>query len=309
MDISHITKLLSSLGQNQVTIPIITNDFIETKVDGFYSSILKCDVFDLLDDMNKEIYKHKGNKGRHVNLSKSNKLSQNHDSTVVTKPDTIQTSFERESPKNTYSNIIHVLACVNDNLLMFERNSEKIISFVTSYMRNLINFVNNLNMKSLMIDDKKITKSLIVQQLSSISDDISCINNNDIQNMLISLSSKYLMKHIILMNKNMDIIFSHFDYTNNDIEDVILISVNDNNTEYLLNDVVKVDVYKEDYVKTNINDIKKQDNYKENLKSLCVKDLRNIAKKLCIDIVDTHTDKLYSKVDLRLLIEAKLNSI
>jgi hypothetical protein len=192
---------------------------------------------------------------------------------------------------------------------MFEKSNDKISLFINSYLRNLINFVNEQNIKNIVIEDRKLTKAVVLQELSNIIENKSYHDNTDTQKLLVSLSSRYLMKHIVLMDSKGTVTYSEFNYNNNDIEDVVLITKSDNNSKYYLDDVVKADVYKQDYVIKNINDIKLQDNYKENLKSLSVKDLRTIAKKLCIDTADTHTGKLYLKVDLRLLIEAKLNSI
>ena len=303
MDISHITNLLSSLGKNQVTIPIISNDFVETKVDAFYSSVLHNDVFELLDDMSKEIQHNKGNKGKQVKQIKSHKSLHNKECNINVKTNDLPCE------KMAYTSILHVLACVYDNLLMFEKNNDKISLFINSYLRNLINLVNETNIKQLIIDDKKFTKAVIIQELSNMIETSTYHDNPDTSKLILSLSSKYLMKHIVLMENKGNVLYIEFDYNNNDIEDVVLIKKSDTNTKYYLDDVIKADMYKQDYVIKNINEIKLQDNYKENLKSLSVKDLRIIAKKLCIDTLDTHTGKLYSKVDLRLLIEAKINSI
>ena len=315
MDISHITKLLSSLGKNQVTIPITSNDFIETKVDILYGKMLHQDVFEELDDMNKELQKYKGNKGKYVKNQKSFRIlsnnyhEMNEDNKCVTTNNNSEKQLDTQTDKMIYTNIIHILACINDNILMFEKHTDKISLFINSYLRSLINFVNEHSTKSIVIDDAKVGKTVIIQQLSDIIEGKSFHNNISIEKLLISLSSKYLMKHIVLGDKKGKIIYSEFDYNNINIEDVVKISKNDMNTEYYLDDVIKVDVYKQDYITKNINEIKLQDNYKENLKSLSVKDLRIIAKRLCIDTVDAHINKLYSKVELRLLIEAKINSI
>jgi hypothetical protein len=300
MDISHITKLLSSLGKNQVTIPITSNDFIETKVDVLYGTIFDHDVFESLDDMSKEIQRCKGKSVKGISVKCTKPLCN------ISHDDCESNNLKTQNDKMICTSITHILACVNDNLLMFEKNGDKISLFMNSYLRSLINFVNEQNIKSLVIDDTKLAKAVIIQELSNM---IEGKPVHHTQNLVISLSSKYLMKHIVLMDNKGNVLYSEFDYNNNDIEDVILIIKNDNNTEYYLDDVIKVDLYKKSYVIKNINDIKLQNNYKENLKSLTVKDLRIIAKKLCIDIVDADTSKLYSKVDLRLLIEAKINSI
>lgn len=299
MDISHITNLLSSLGKNQVTIPILSNDFIETKVDNLYVSVLNNDIFDLLDDMNKELQMNKGKQ------YKQKKPRDKECYGIVER----KNSDAQHSNRMIYTNIIHLFACIHDNTLMFDKNPDKISLFTNAYLRSLINYVNEQVIRSIIIDDRKLTKATIVQDLSNIINDINLSDNTENFKLLISLSSKYLMKHIILVNVKGDVVYSEFDYNTNEFEDVVIIIKSDTTTECHLDDIIKTDVYKDDYVKKNINEIKLENNYKENLKSLSVKDLRIIAKKLCIDIIDAHTSKLYSKVDLRLLIEAKINSI
>lgn len=306
MDISHITRLLSSLGKNQVTIPIVTNEYIETNVHSLYGSTLKDDIFDNCDDFTKEIQKNKGvTRNKQVIKKTQNKYIE---------PYTDMVEKSREQKDNSvYSNLIHVFASIQDNMLMFETKEDKILMSINSYLRSLINYVsNNADFKNITFEDKKLSKVVILQELTKMMNfnDLSLHQNIDIESnkLLILLNSKYLMKHVVLYDSKKDMIHNEFDYTNDNIEDVLCVTKMDNNL-YYFDEILKVNVYKEKYVKDNIIAIKLQDNYKENLKSLSVKDLRQIAKKLCIDIVDTHTSKLYSKGDLRLLIEAQLNSI
>jgi hypothetical protein len=306
MDISHITKLLSSLGKNQVTIPIVTNEYNETNVHSLYGSTLKDDIFNHCDDFMKEIQKHKGvNSNNQVikknKISYSDKIEKKTTNSIVQKDNSV------------YFNLIHVFACVQNNMLIFETKNEKILTAINSYLRELQNYVsNNTDFKSVMIDDKKITKVTLLQELTKILNfnDLSLHLHidNETNKLLILLNSKYLTKHIVLYDNKGEIIYYQFDYTNDNIEDVLCITKGDNGI-YYLEEILKVQVFKEKFIKNNITAIKQEENYKENLKSLSVKDLRQIAKKLCIDIVDTHTSKLYSKTELRLLIEAQLNSI
>ncbi len=315
MDISHITNLLSSLGKNQVTIPIVSNEFIETNVDSFYTSVLKNDIFEDCDDLMKGMQNNKTRiKVKQVISNDINKTRVDLKNNVNLSQSECNNKEEHYDKKDnlhvTYENILHLLACIQDNLLVFEKNTTKHINI---YVKDLLNFVsNNPELKSVNIGDKKFTKTAILQELMKLLniDDASKYKSIDVDTikLLLTISSKYLNKHIILYNGKAEIVYCEFDYTNHNIEEIVLITKSDTDN-YNLNEVMKVSVFKDMYVKENINEIKQQDNYKENLKSLCVKDLRQIAQKLCIDIIDTHTSKLYSKVELRLLIEAKLNSI
>jgi hypothetical protein len=303
MDISHITKLLSSLGRNQVTIPIVSNEYIETNVHSLYSSILKNDIFDECDDLMKEVQKHKGT----IKSKQLIKKPKNNIQYVEVSKDNLENTIVKND-SSIYLNLLHVFACIQDNTLTFETNEDKILMFTNSYLRDLLNYVsNNTELKSIMLDDKKLTKVLLLQELTKLININDFNIDNETSKLLIALTSKYLKKHIVLYDNKKNIIYNEFDYTDDNIEDVLCITkMNDN--LYYFDEIINVNVFKSKYIKDNIDVIKLQDNYKENLKSLSVKDLRQIAKKLCIDIIDTHTSKLYSKVDLRLLIEAQLNS-
>ena len=306
MDISHITNLLSSLGKNQVTIPIVTNGFIETNVDSLYRSIIKDDIFEECDDLMKEIQKNKiGNK---------NKPAAKHTNTHNVEPiKEVRRVSMQQQYNSVYHNIIHIFACVHDNLVMFETSEDKIITSIKSYLTDLQTYVsNNTDFKSIMIEDRKLSKSLISQEFMKMISygSLSLYQSIDLSliKLLIHVSSKYLRKHIVLYNNTNDIIYCEFDYTDEAIEDVLCITKRNDN-QYFYDENVSVSVFKEKYINDNKRMITIEDNYKENLKSLSVKDLRQVAQKLCIDIVDTHTNKLYTKGDLRLLIEAKLNTI
>lgn len=303
MDISHITKLLSSLGRNQVTIPIVSNEYIETNVHSLYNSILKNDIFDECDDLMKEVQKYKGT----IKSKQLIKKPKNNIQYVEVSRDNLEnTTVKKDS--SMYLNLLHVFACIKDNTLTFETNEDKILMFTNSYLRDLLNYVsNNTELKSIMLDDKKLTKVLLLQELTKLINMNDFNIDNETSKLLIALTSKYLKKHIVLYNNNKNVIYNEFDYTDDNIEDVLCITKMNGNL-YYFDEIMNVNVFKSKYIKDNKDMIKLQDNYKENLKSLSVKDLRQIAKKLCIDIIDTHTSKLYSKVDLRLLIEAQLNS-
>lgn len=314
MDISHITKLLSSLGANQVTIPILSNEFIETNVDTHYNSIMKNDIYESCDDLIKEIQSKKNETGaQHKKVLSKSKVNSNstfHNHSRSTPTSVNMENQPSEKHKILYVNILQLFASIKDNLLVFEKNVQKIVN---SFLTDLLNFAsNNTDLKSIVIEDKKVLKTVVLQELMKLInvDDMSFYKGVSIETMklLTAISSKFLGKYIVVYNAKAEILYCEFDYNNEDVEDVVIIT-QDNNHQYSIDEIMKVSDFTKVYVKNSIDEIKQQDNYKENLKSLSVKDLRQIAKRLCIDIVDAHTSKLYSKVDLRLLIEGKLNSI
>lgn len=293
MDISHITKLLSSLGKNQVTIPIVTNDFLETKADAYYKSILLGDIYENLDEMfvrNTSQYKLSNmvtpNKGKQQ-CEKNNTETQQ----IVNKP--------------IVHNLIYILNCIDNPEFSFINDIEKVKQGSISFLCNLSQYISNSN-------EKKTVKNAFIKDLNSY---IELINNNititfdqeHIQSLLI-FTSKYYKKYIALYGINNELINKEFEFDEDEFDEVVVIKQKDENAYYTEN-IVTTNEFKETFSKNNIAYIKSKDNYKENLKSACVKDLRQIAKSICIDIHDTHTGKLYSKSDLRLLIEAKLDTI
>jgi hypothetical protein len=306
MDISHITNLLSSLGKNQVNIPIIENDFNETKVDIFYTHLFAKNEFDTLDDIS-AIIKHKK-----PYVSKMNKKPQL-SNTDLTNKISVHKKVESIIDNQNRYNLMYTLACVKDNNLMFERSHEKIIQKSISYLNDLLNFINNSVLKKLGIEElnnEKTSKQFIIQQLTRMLSD-KCYMKTSLTSfeyeLLIKLSSKYLQKQIVLYNHIGVIMYSEYDQDSK-FDDVVVIKKNKDIELYSMEDILKVHVFKDKFTKENIEVIKSQNNYQENLKSLSVKDLRQTAKNIGVDIVDTHTGKLYSKGDLRLLIEAKIRT-
>jgi hypothetical protein len=309
MDISHITNLLSSLGKNQVNIPIIENDFIETKVDLLYTKLFAKNEFDTLDDITAIIKHQKSYSGNVHQMNKKVQLS-NKD---LTNKNSLHKKVESVIDHQNRYNLIYTLACVKDNNLIFEKHHEKIIQRSITYLNDLLNFINNSVLKKIGIEElnnEKTSKQFIIQQLTRMLDD-KCYMKTSLTSfeyeLLIKLSSKYLQKQIALYNHLRVIIYSEYDQDSK-FDDVVVIKKAKDSELYCMEDILKTHVFKDKFTKENIETIKSQINYQENLKSLSVKDLRQTAKNICVDIVDTHTGKLYSKGDLRLLIEAKIRT-
>jgi hypothetical protein len=314
MDVSHITALLSNLGKNQVTIPIITNHFEEMSVDEHYKLLFPKNDFDNLDDMLSDYRKSKPNNDRRVNTVNSQNVRKDatkaSTSNNVSKKTTPKTGEESKNAKINH-NIIFVLASIRDNLLSLETNIEKIKDVSRVFIKDVKEFVSNSIMKKLNIE--KHTKASIIDQLDIISNkDLTSDKLSSEQiDLIVKIVCRYLRRSIIIFDNDKNLISYEFDDNENDDTSDIntVIIVHDIKKEhYFIEDIVPREVFQLQFYEINIKKLKLQENYEENLKLTSVKDLRHTAKNIGIDVFDTHTGKLYSKSDLKLLIEAKIRA-
>jgi hypothetical protein len=284
MDVSHITKLLSNLGRNQVTSPIKENDFQENKVADYYSKILRKDIFNSLDDILVITNRYKPNRTQqqvrnntHNQPIKLNKIKNN---------------------SNSY-NLVYALACIRDTMLTLEKRDSKILEVTNQFIQEMKDYVAQCTCKKLNLDtinNEKVSKSVLLDNL-----------DNQHLETIVKVASRVLSLNLAVIDINTNVVCKEHLSTNTNHEEYLLVcGIGDG---YMLGDSVQQTKINNKCIKQKISALKQQDNFEENLKNLSVKDLRNIAKDIGIDTVDTHTGKLYAKSDLKQLIEAQLKTI
>lgn len=305
MDVSHITALLSNLGKNQVTLQINCNGFEETLVEEYYMKNVSRDIFADLDDLA-------------LVCNKSYKsVPRKSTVTMITKPTKINKIVKPEGQTTTKYNLIYAMACIRDTLLTLETRQDKIFDVTKQFLTLLKDFVAQCPVRRLNIEinEEKVSKDVLLQFLDiAIEHCVSAtipIQFNHYE-VLVKVVSRFLHKNIAILQTNandndFDVLAKEYLETNeNSAEYVTIMTMNTCN--FVLGDTLSAINIDNVYKQNAIRKLKQQDGFVENLKHQCVKDLRFIAKDIGIDIVDTHTGKLYSKSDLKQLIEAQLRT-
>jgi hypothetical protein len=127
---------------------------------------------------------------------------------------------------------------------------------------------------------------------------------------IIKVSSRYIQKNIVVLqsnNQTIEVLAKEYLDSNSNTAEYITIQKTMNN--FTLGDDTQCTTIDKICIQNAIRKLKQQEGFQENLKHQSVKDLRFIAKDIGIETVDTHTGKLYSKGDLKQLIEAQLRTL
>lgn len=156
------------------------------------------------------------------------------------------------------------------------------------------------------INQQKVCKTSILDYLTfEINDNSINLNREQIES-VVRVASRVLRVNIAVIDKDNNgiVICKEYLDSNENLEEFVNINKEDNHFE--LGGSIRYDEMQRQCVQRNIMRYKSQDSHGEKLKNSSVKELRNIAKDIGIDIVNTHTGKLFTKGELKLLIEAQL---
>jgi hypothetical protein len=311
MDVSHITDLLSNLGKNQVTLQINDNDFQETRVEAYYAKNVSKDIFAGLDDIAMMC-------NRAPTKTSRQKVSVEVVNTKPIKP-TKTTKVTQPTSRITTPtyNLVYALACIRDTMLTLETNQDKILDITRQFSNTLKDYVAQCTAKKLNIEinDEKVSKDVLRQYLDmaleSNANQMPMHHNQ--YDIIIKVSSRYLQKNIVVLQSNNltnDVLAKEYLESNSNTTEYITIqrTMNDNKANFTLGDDTPCTTIDNICIQNAIMKLKQQEGFQENLKQQSVKDLRFIAKDIGIETVDTHTGKLYSKSDLKQLIEAQLRT-
>lgn len=319
MDVSHITNLLSSLGKNQVTLPIFENDFQETKVESYYMKNVSKDIFADLDDivlMSQRYHKNLPLKtSKKVRVFGVSETSASASVTPSTQSNASVPPSCKPSIKAPTYNVVYALACIRDNMLTLENKQDKIRDHTNQFSTTLREYVAQCTVRKLNIEinDEKVSKDILKEYLDmALESNINGMPMHHNQyDIIVRVASRYLQKNIaIIMQKN-DVLVKEYLESNDNIAEYITIQMTstDNQVSFTLGDNVSASTINNAYHQAAMRKLKLKDDFQENLKHQSVKDLRCIAKDIGIDTVDANTGKLYSKADLKHLIEAQLKTV
>jgi len=304
MDVSHITNILSNLGKNQVTMQINDNDFQETRVEAYYTKTVSKDLFAGLDDI-AMICNRVPTKTSRQKVYEEVKMK-------AIKPIKLTQPIPRITTP-TY-NIVYALACISDTMLTLETNQDKILDVSRQFSNALKDYVAQCTSKRLNIEinDEKVSKEVLRQYLDIA---LECNANqmplqHNQYDVIIKVSSRYIQKNIVVLqsnNQTIEVLAKEYLDSNSNTAEYITIQKTMNN--FTLGDDTQCTTIDKICIQNAIRKLKQQEGFQENLKHQSVKDLRFIAKDIGIETVDTHTGKLYSKGDLKQLIEAQLRTL
>ncbi len=312
MDISHITSLLSNLGKNQVTLLIKDNGFQETLVDDHYKAKLVAhDPFEALDDIATMARKYKPShnitKGHSVAVEKPKASGSKQ---VATKPVQVHQVHQADTTQVGSHNLVYALACLKDTMLTLQTNRDKVNDVSNKFLTELKDYVSQCTSKKLgieTINNIKVSKANLLEYLK-VSVGTGCVElalTTEQREAIVRVASQVLRKNIVIYDKQDKVVCKEYIPTNDNIEEYIIIKCQ-GDTNYVIGDSITQRQLEGKCEQDNIRKLKEQDNYEEKLKNLSVKDLRAIANDIGVETIDTHTGKLLSKTNLKLLVEAKV---
>ena len=295
MDATHnIETILQSLNDNRVSINIIENEYCETNGDTYQIETLS-DMFIGMDDLMTE-YKHLKSKSSHKNQQHQKKQYNNQ---------TSKCSLNSMSSMSSLSKLMYSLACLHQKdeynfVLQCKQDITK------KEYDNIVQPFKNIIIEK--IAQSKISKKKLQSLYVEYCNDDTIINidifkediQEDISHML-GFIADVVKYNLLLNNDNNKEIYIK---VCNDLP-VANLSILQNNCLPVLKEILPVERLESNYVFQYNSDVQ----FLENLKTYTVKDLRQIAINIGIDLFsNNNTDKktLYKKVELRQLIEAKV---
>lgn len=309
MDISHITHLLSNLGKNQVTLPIKDNSFQETLVDDHYKAKLMAhDPFEGLDDIATMAHKykpiHNQTKRQTTAVGKPRSSGSTH---VGIHPQQVQKPLITQVASH---NLVYALASLKDTMLTLQKNQDKINDVSNKFLTELRDYVSQCTSKKLGIETinrVKVSKANLLDYLKVHieTDSVELALTKEQRETIVRIASQVVRKNIVVYDEQDGVLCKEYIPTNDNVEEYIIIK-RQGNTNFVIGDSISQRQLEVKCENDNIRKLKEQDEYEEKLKNLSVKDLRAIANDIGVETIDTHTGKLLSKTNLKLLVEAKV---
>jgi hypothetical protein len=294
----NIETILQNLKDNRVSINIIENDYCETNGERYQSDKFgKNDMFIEMDDLMTEY--------KHMKSRTSLKYPQNQKKQYKNQT---QSSQEKMPSLSSLSKLVYSLACLyqNDECKFISQCKKDITKkeyestvqpFKNIILENIACLPNKYKIS------KKKLQNLYVEYLSDDSINNIDIFNEDIQegiNNMLSFVAEIVKFNLLVNNDTNKELYIK---VRNDFP-VAKLSIVYNNCIPYIKEILSIQKVENDYILQYNSDVI----FLENLKTNSVKDLRQIAINIGIDLFSNNTDekKLYKKVELRQLIEAKV---
>lgn len=298
MDSSRITSLLTSLTKNLVSIPLVTNGFEETKAYPYTTSASEVDEYEYLDDL--------------VCALRNMKHSQ----TPIYKSRTIETKIAQKPNKKDevigkpIQSLLFALMCSDNPVLSVSvQTSSQLERQANIFYQRIREYLVNSPIKSFKLNPFptmtiKPTKEQVLVVLDASMKDKSPIEEHVLE-LILQVSVKVLQHNIVILFDNKQVVMNIIE--NEEFKTIVV------NTKligetfvYNLEDIMKKEDVKLHIMQITITYLKNDANLQEKLKSMCVKNLRQLAQDIGIDIVNSETEKQYTKGELKNLIETKL---
>lgn len=297
----NIEAILASLTTNRVSIPISENEYSET-IASMYQK--KKDPFADMDDMLLEFKNFKSERKNH-GFTTSNRAK------VVDKPKEKDSNrgFQKHNIKMTlFEKLLYAIHLVKENALQeflcCSKTQTEVDGVIQSCRNHVQGSINCMNAQMVLENGTKLSKKKlqsIIAYMFKPEETVLVEPTNEDLVMLLSFIANVVESNLVfrLVEQKEIFIDVKSDYP------VVIVKVEE------------VKSFPSLVEKTTRNDyrlLKERDTLKrlrqdvallQNLKSLTVKDLRQIAVDIGIQLEDSTTHKLLSKVELRQQIEAK----
>jgi hypothetical protein len=297
MEDTHIKSILSGLKNNMVTIPIVSNGYMELEGTPYKNmqSVDSDNFFSLLDDMLGEF-----RRGKPI----YQKQKQNISSTPSTS--NLRGEVKSLSP---FMSLVFSLACVRRPSLSLKYRKNDVEEAVVDFMKFMKQALHDAQVKAVDLAKYKLTKKQMQQYL-----DTCLVQAPETVEPIIILFCKLIGFNIVIVDDAKKHVIQTFDVCL-PLEQTRIGLLSTSGTSgapslvsatFQFCEVMEYEEFINKMHKVKLDEYKSESGFKENLKSLSVKDLRKIAIDIGICVDDKSTGKLFVKKDLLKLIEVQL---
>ena len=288
MDLTRISAVLSSLTNNQVKLPIVTNDQ--------YSEMTGC-AYDHLDDSRKKFEdmddlvgvfrSRKCNNNKQVVTAPTVKTDKTDKTDKSNQPHIIESQIDntKQSPRLS---LLHAIACINDPMLSLKSSRADMQHISSKVIFDLQQSLTQTPSKALDLAKQKLTKNGVFQILSHFhtQDDTSAPSAIDIS-CLLWLFAKVNDISIAVLAKDGGVLRLVEISSSNRLA---LVSV-DNNDIYTFDGITSYSDFMNKRIEHALTRYKKDAHILQKLKSMSIKDLRAFAKEIGVKSPEDYVKK------------------
>jgi hypothetical protein len=285
MDLSRISAVLLSLTNNQVKLPVVTNDQYSEMTGRAYDHL--DDIrkkFEDMDDLVNVFRSRKCNNNKHVVTAPSDKSDKSDKSN---QPQIIESQIDntKQSPRLT---LLHAIACINDPMLSLKSSRTDVLQIASKIIFDLQQSLTETPSKALDLAKQKLTKNGVRGILSHFDtqDDTSAPSAIDIS-CLLWLFAKVNDISIAVLAKDGGVLRLVEISSSNRLA---LVSVDDNDI-YTFDGITSYSDFMNKRIEHALTRYKKDAHIVQKLKSMSIKDLRAFAKEIGVKSPEDYLKK------------------
>lgn len=288
MDLSRISTVLSSLTNNQVKLPVVTNDEYSEMTGRAYDHLDNIHKkFEDMDDLVGIFRSKKSNNNKHIVTAPTD--DSNKPQNIDDSNDSDDSDDSDDSTKHTPKlSLLHAIACINDPMLSLKSSSADVQHIASKILLDLQQLLTQTPSKVLDLTKQKLTKKGVLEILSHLNtqDDTYLPSATDISCLLWLFAKTHDISVAVLARDGGVLQLVEISSSNK----LAKLSVNDHDI-YTFDGITSYSDFMNQRIEHALTRYKKDTHIVQKLKSMSVKDLRAFAKEIGVKSPEDYVKK------------------